>query len=67
MIDLTCGKESYGMRYMYCARPSAGTNTTIIDFNQVITLIHSYMLMWLYRQLLARSLWCVVLCCYLSQ
>jgi len=32
--DQTSGKESYGMRYMYCPRPSAGTNTTVIDFNQ---------------------------------
>jgi hypothetical protein len=32
--DLTSGKETYGMRYMYCPRPAAGTNTTVIDFNQ---------------------------------
>jgi len=32
--DQTCGKESYGMRYMYTARPAPGTNTVTIDFNQ---------------------------------
>jgi len=32
--DQTSGKESYGMRYMYCPRPAAGTNTVTIDFNQ---------------------------------
>lgn len=32
--DLTCGKESYGMRYMYCDRPAPGSTSTIIDFNQ---------------------------------
>jgi len=31
--DQTCGKESYGMRYMYCPRPPAGSDQTFIDFN----------------------------------
>jgi len=31
--DKTNGKDTYGMRYMYCPRPKPSSNTTVIDFN----------------------------------
>jgi len=32
--DLTNGKQTYGMRYLYCDRPKDGSNQTFIDFNR---------------------------------
>jgi len=35
--DQTCGKESYGMKYLYASVPVEGSNETVIDFNKSYT------------------------------
>jgi len=32
--DLTNGKETYGMRYLYIQRPAANSTATVVDFNR---------------------------------